>query len=167
MKKKGAVELSITTIVVIIIGLAILGYGLVWVKGLFQQFTVISDEAIKQAQAELKNQMGSNQNFYLSATDITVRRGEEEQIVAGIRNIESSSKSVSITTTYAGSGTNPGIIQISPNSQNIGKDEVYPFFVIVNTKDKNVEVGKTYPYIAEGKVGSTVIDRIPFTVKIT
>lgn len=43
--KKGAIELSMSTIIVIIIGITLLSLGLMWVKGTFGKITDLSDKA--------------------------------------------------------------------------------------------------------------------------
>ena len=43
-KKRGAIELSITTIVVVVIGVTLLTLGLVFVKGIFGKLTSLSDD---------------------------------------------------------------------------------------------------------------------------
>jgi len=43
-KKRGALELSITTIVIVVIGITILTLGLVFTKGIFGKLTSLSDE---------------------------------------------------------------------------------------------------------------------------
>ena len=44
MKKRGALELSVTTIVIVVIGVALLTLALVFVKGIFGKLTGLSDE---------------------------------------------------------------------------------------------------------------------------
>ena len=47
--KKGALELSINTIVVIVIGVTLLILGLVFVRGIFEKVQKISDTAFDKA----------------------------------------------------------------------------------------------------------------------
>ena len=49
MKKKGAIELSMTTVIVIVIGVVLLSLGLVWVRNIFSQVGGISDDAFNKA----------------------------------------------------------------------------------------------------------------------
>ena len=49
MNKKGAIELSMTTVIVIVIGIVLLSLGLLWVRGVFGNVTGISDDAFDHA----------------------------------------------------------------------------------------------------------------------
>jgi len=49
MKKKGAIELSMTTIIVIVIGVVLLSLGLLWIRNIFSQVGGISDDAFNKA----------------------------------------------------------------------------------------------------------------------
>ncbi|MBS3156732.1 hypothetical protein J4442_00985 [Candidatus Woesearchaeota archaeon] len=50
MDKKGAIEFSMTTIMVIIIGVAVLALGLTWVRGTFTQVGTITEAALENAE---------------------------------------------------------------------------------------------------------------------
>jgi len=53
--KKGALELSMSTIVVIVIGITLLTLGLLFVRTIFKQIQDISDIAFLEAEAQLTN----------------------------------------------------------------------------------------------------------------
>ena len=53
MQKKGALELSISTIVVVVIGVTLLTLGLVFVKGIFGKLTDLSGDIFDKAGTEL------------------------------------------------------------------------------------------------------------------
>ena len=50
MDKKGAIEFSMTTIMVIIIGVAVLALGLTWIRGTFDQVGTITESALENAE---------------------------------------------------------------------------------------------------------------------
>src|SRR3989344_7597460 len=50
MDKKGAIEFSMTTIMVIIIGVAVLALGLAWIRSSFSQVGTITEEALENAE---------------------------------------------------------------------------------------------------------------------
>ncbi|MAG45328.1 MAG: hypothetical protein CMH63_00970 [Nanoarchaeota archaeon] len=50
MDKKGAIEFSMTTIMVIIIGVAVLSLGIAWVRGTFTQVGEITESALDTAE---------------------------------------------------------------------------------------------------------------------
>jgi hypothetical protein len=87
MRKKGAIELSMTTIIVIILGVVLLSLGLVFVKGIFSKITSISDQAFLVADQEIREKMGSDETFYVGGTNIELDAGKSITINTGIRNI--------------------------------------------------------------------------------
>lgn len=50
MEKKGAIEFSMTTIMVIIIGVAVLALGLAWIRGTFEQVETITESSLEAAE---------------------------------------------------------------------------------------------------------------------
>lgn len=52
-KKRGAIELSMTTIIVIVIGVTLLSLGLIFVRGVFNKVEGLSRGAFDQAQGEI------------------------------------------------------------------------------------------------------------------
>ena len=50
MQKKGAIEFSMTTIMVVIIGVAVLALGLAWIRGTFQQVGVLTEQSLDAAE---------------------------------------------------------------------------------------------------------------------
>jgi hypothetical protein len=59
-KKKGAMELSINTIIIIVIGITLLTLGLVFVKGVFEKITEISDDTFGTAKTEISKMHGES-----------------------------------------------------------------------------------------------------------
>lgn len=53
MKKRGAIELSMTTIIVIVIGVTLLSLGLVWVRSTFSNIKGLTDDAFQTAKEEI------------------------------------------------------------------------------------------------------------------
>jgi len=63
MNKKGALELSVSTIIIIVIGVTLLVLGLVFVQGTFRKVTELSEGAFRAADEQIQNNMGANQNM--------------------------------------------------------------------------------------------------------
>lgn len=61
MNKKGAIELSMTTIVVIVIGITLLSLGLIFVRGIFKQVTGLSDITFREAETSLENMRATDE----------------------------------------------------------------------------------------------------------
>src|SRR3989338_5258429 len=55
LNKRAAIELSMTTIVVIILGITLLSLGLLWVRGTFKDITRLSDDAFRQADGAISD----------------------------------------------------------------------------------------------------------------
>lgn len=92
--KKGALELSINTIVVIVIGVTLLTLGLVFVRGILTKATDLSDEAFEDANRQL-DALGGNTNEFLTIAPETVRvkAGDIGGFSVLIKNVEQKSYS--------------------------------------------------------------------------
>lgn len=64
--KKGAIELSMTTIIVIVLGVTLLILGLAFVRSIFQKTTGLADEAFSSAEKEIQQRMGASDEIYVS-----------------------------------------------------------------------------------------------------
>jgi len=95
--KKGAIELSMTTIIVIILGVVLLSLGLVFVQGIFKKITTISDQAFLVADEEIRSKMGSDELFYIGGKNIELGAGKSITINTGIRNVGPGSTEFKIT----------------------------------------------------------------------
>ena len=93
--KKGALELSVNTIVVIVIGVTLLTLGLVFVRQIVRQGSDLSDKAFEEANQQL-DALGGNINEFLTIAPETVRinAGDTSGFVVLIKNVEQ--------TTYSG-----------------------------------------------------------------
>ena len=87
--KKGALELSINTIVVIVIGVVLLSLGLVFVRGIFRQTTDLSDKAFEDANRQLDALSGSVNEFVTVAPEtIRVNAGDTSGFSVLVKNVE-------------------------------------------------------------------------------
>lgn len=87
--KKGALELSVNTIIIIVIGVTLLSLGLVFVRGIFTQTMDLSDKAFADANSELDSLSGSSKKE-LTASPETVRleAGQTSGFLVQITNLE-------------------------------------------------------------------------------
>lgn len=150
MNKKGAVELSMTTIIVIVIGVVLLSLGLMWVRGVFTKISGLTTQAFIQADQEIREKMGGDAKFYVSGQTFDIKPGEKLTINVGIQNFGETGD-FKLTVTSAG-GTGTGTITfITPSTaQSIGASEKKGL-PIVAVIPKNANPGDTYLY----KVSST------------
>ena len=92
--KKRALELSLNTIIIIVIGVTLLTLGLLFVRNIFTQTTDLSQTAFENANREL-DALGGNINEFLTISPETVRvkAGDYSGFTILIRNVEQNSYS--------------------------------------------------------------------------
>ncbi len=87
LNKKGALELSIQTIVIIVIAMTILGLGLAFVRSQFEQVSTISTEVQQQVREQITGQLRASGEKISFPRDITFTRGEPKTITLGVQNV--------------------------------------------------------------------------------
>lgn len=91
--KKGAIELSITTIIIIVIGVAILSLGLKWVYGIFANIQATSQSAFENVNTQLDNLLsGSEDILVIYPETTTIKQRETGDIGIAIQNLISDGK---------------------------------------------------------------------------
>ena len=121
--KRGAVELSITTIIVVVIGITLLVLGLAWVQGIFSQLDKLTGEQFTSAQKKIQESMGADARFYVSGNAFNVKSGEKVEVYVGVQN-------------FGTQGTNDFLIEVQPGKNAEGK------FVITTSEERvQVKVG--------------------------
>ena len=85
--KKGAMELSMTTIIIIILGITLLSLGIVFIKGIFGKINLLTEEAFENAQKEINEKMGADEKFYIPGLQFEVAPGKSKTINLGVQNI--------------------------------------------------------------------------------
>jgi hypothetical protein len=94
MDKKGAVELSMTTIIIIVIGITILSLGLVWIRSVFTDVGELTSGAFEQGETQIAEIFGgSNQPVALSPSETTIAQGDTSTASLAINNLGSSTVS--------------------------------------------------------------------------
>ena len=85
--KKADLELSIRTIVIVILAMTILGFGLTFMRGLFGNISDISSGTFDKIKDQLqKDLISSSEKLAFSQTKISVERGKSELFGWGIKN---------------------------------------------------------------------------------
>ena len=95
--KRGAIELSMTTIIVIVIGVILLTLGLVWVRGVFKDVTDISDEAFTHARDIISGIEDVDSLLTLIPEEIDLVQAKDEVVKVVIANFEEDPISVEVT----------------------------------------------------------------------
>lgn len=75
MSKKGALELSVNTIVIVVIGITLLVLGLVFVRGIFERLGGLGGSAFQKAEQELQQMQSGDTKINFPST-IEVKKGK-------------------------------------------------------------------------------------------
>lgn len=86
--KKGAIQLSMSTIIIIIIGITILSLALVWIKGYFGEIEELTRVSFDTAEEEIQNRMSGDEKFYISRGTLNLKVKESTELYIGIQNLE-------------------------------------------------------------------------------
>jgi len=145
VNKKAAIELSMTTIIVIIIGITLLSLGLVWVKGLFGDVDGITKDSFTIAKDLIQKDMAPDDTFYVSGYSIKAKQGKFTEVYTGVQFFDPDPNTVatfSLTVTSQ-EATTAGITFELPEQIPIkpGQREGLPFGIRV---PENIPRGETY-----------------------
>lgn len=89
MKKRAAMELSVGTIVIIVLSMSMLILGLVLIKGLFSGATDVTDMTNEQIKNQIQKKFGEEKKFvvYPDTRQIEVKPGKPKAFGFGIKNL--------------------------------------------------------------------------------
>lgn len=184
MSKKGALELSVNTIVIVVIGITLLVLGLVFVRSIFTKLGGLGTEAFQQAEQELKQIQAGDTKINFPAS-IDVKKGKSSNPTLRICNTDGTLLNAKIELKVSEFPTNPlealsvrvgddiikadGSITI-PNSKigNIEYQTCRPLPVLVNSNPSTLLDPGTQPYLTITVYsGTTVYDSIGTIINIT
>lgn len=104
MDRKGAIQLSLGFIVMIVFAVVLLSLAIVWLRGMMESISGLTETQIANAEAELAEVFETQQTvFALSRTTISnppATRGKAYAIAIGFKNNLDSSKLASDNTAY-------------------------------------------------------------------
>jgi uncharacterized membrane protein len=86
--KKGAIEMSMTTIIVIVLGVTLLILGLVFVRGLFEKTNIMSENVFLIAEKELQDRMSASDKIYIPGLEFNIDPGSSATISVGVQNFK-------------------------------------------------------------------------------
>lgn len=143
--KKGALELSINTIVVIVIGVTLLILGLVFVRGIFTKIDTLSADSFAKAEGELGKLSVIDNQLTLSPQRIDVEKGGAKQINVVIAALKNSLTGVSAKATGFPSTLNCVFNDGAPfdstsESYNVPSGEQVTLHLIVDDKGSDVGI---------------------------
>lgn len=171
MKKRGALELSVNTIVIIVIGVALLSLGLVFIKNMFGGMDKISDDIFGTANTEIsKLHTGARLTV---PTKVDVKQGSVVNIKAFVGNDGSrctgAAPTFTLTPALTGGGGEVGVRVISQPSIAIKQGEEATFVIgVAATKNAPLTTGSiTDPAVSVTVTcGSTTYDTSAFTINV-
>ena len=107
MNKKGAIEFSMTTIMVVIVGVVVLSLGIAWVMGSFEKIEGLTDTAIESAETALA---GPHTGRVNAPSQIILQPGETRKFEIWVVNKEQDASDFSLNSInlVSGSGTGTG-----------------------------------------------------------
>ena len=88
MKKRGAIELSMTTIIVIIMGVVLLSLGLMWIRGVFGDIEKISGDAFEKANNIIGELENVDSLLTVIPNEIEINQGKDDVIKVIVANFE-------------------------------------------------------------------------------
>ena len=92
--KKGALELSITAIVVLIIAITVLGLAIYFIKNLFGESTKLLTNQLEQIKDQLRKNMEETGDLivFSGGSELKAKRGSKVDFYVGVRNQGQASK---------------------------------------------------------------------------
>ncbi|MEK6835962.1 MAG: hypothetical protein AABX55_02980 [Nanoarchaeota archaeon] len=145
--KKGALELSVNTIVVIVIGVTLLTLGLLFVRGLFGKITDLSGDIFDTAEASIGD-IGHT-GTYNSPTSITIEQGRKKTFNIFVSHDGSAGagpKTFTLTLTPNGNFEDDVISKIiSPSSVTLNEGKESTFIIqVIATADAPLTLDASY-----------------------
>jgi len=84
-RKKASLELSINSIVILILAITMLGLGLTFMRGLFKQISTKVSESVSAN--ELTNPPTTDNPMTVAPSEITLRQGENSKVTMAFLNV--------------------------------------------------------------------------------
>jgi len=132
MDKKGAIEMSMTTIIVIVLGITLLILGLTFIRGIFTKIGGISDETFDKAQTMLTGLENVDQFLTVSPKRIEIEQGKDDVVSVIIANFGNQPITVTATATVRKNDPDLGC-EFFEDSENLligsGKQQSLPLVV--------------------------------------
>ena len=165
--RRGAIELSMTTIIVIVIGVTLLILGLAWVRGMFEKVTSLTDQAFDTAEKEIQNNMGPSDKFYVGGLDFALDPGKDRIISVGIQNFgtEGESNMFKIIASSGKQGCEASKWFVLPDEFELFVGDKIGVPVLIKVP-KGTEPGKTCPFTIKSEKDGNSYGSQPIIVKV-
>ncbi len=167
--KKGALELSMNTIVIIVICVTLLILGLTFVRGIFGKVTKLSEGAFEQAEGKIGDFQQINKPLSITPERIALKKGESKIVAIVLANLGSkditgsaivSTKSAStdLACTFQDSSTT------TSDTYKIASGEFRTIKVLVESKTTGTLSNKVCKFEAKG-LGESIVDTLAISVE--
>ena len=157
LNKKGAVEFSMTTIIVVIIGVIILAIAIPWITGTLNKAGGLTDAAFDSALKQLQGDPTPSEPVVLSQDSFTLKRGEQAALV--VRYLNRGGESLIFT------DTGDGVAQWFTSDNSPAEGKVYDWRAVLKVPDNAVPADSPYFARAEIGTGDTKIS-IPIVINV-
>jgi len=138
MQKKGAVEFSMTTIIVVIIGVIILAIAIPWITGTLNKAGSLTDAAFDNALKQLQGNPTPDNPIILSQDSFTLKRGENAPLIVRFLS-DGSSRGLSFT-----GGEASDWFESDGSLASVPLGQTYDWRVVVSVPD-DAAVGNYFP----------------------
>lgn len=86
--KKGAIEMSMNTIIIIVIGVTLLILGLTFVRGIFGKVTTLSEGAFEQAEGKISDFSQITKPLTVTPERITLKKSSSKIVTIVLANLK-------------------------------------------------------------------------------
>jgi len=160
ISRKGAIELSMSTIVVVIIAVVLLSLGLLFVNKVFKTLDILTGDMYANAQRALERNVRSDQEFWVERFEFEMGVGESDVFSAGVQNLRGSGGIFSLRV----SKNQDWFVLPDPVFVDAGEQKGLPFIVnIPKDVPKGTQVILTMDLIVDGQVYES--ESIAFQIK--
>jgi len=167
MKKRGALELSITTIIVIVIGITLLSLGLIFVRSIFSNIRGLSKGAFEKANAEIGKLSEADSFLTISPPKIEVEQNGARDVKVVIANFEEISLTVKAKVTSSDKNIEcvfADTMASSSEEYTIGSGKEAKLSLIIDEKGGTLGVKSCTVEVAGGPIGEPNKDSLILTV---
>ena len=132
MNKKGALELGINTVVILVIAIILIGGGIAFITNIGNKLTENVDNIPDEL---LPVKPTSSEPLALSAEEVSIKKGGSEQLTVGVYNTGSTPADDVIITSDSCTGENSGKLTIQSIPTTIESGATAGYKVILKTTD--------------------------------
>jgi len=173
IKKRGAVELSMTTIVVVVIGITILTLGLKWIYNIFGGLEDQRKQLIEATQQQIRDTFGkSNDPLNVLTSAVSIEQGKYYDLGVGLKNTfgEPHEFSYTIVPTDVPSSVNEAQVlswfRWDKSTFRLNSGQIYVDTVAIDPNGAPIGIYKLRLEMRCASCGTETVNQAPLTVRI-